>query len=209
MSRVDKKIFCCSLKNSETSEITNVNIIAETDEDCIIEAKKHYRNLFRRYVLDEKENRLVYCGITDFKKIELKYICLGNPDQNDFIMEERFPYEIEADMFCKYRNKIVTVNPIMNDPEVFKKKLIDLILKSIEKRPAVECRICLVDRKLTYIVPTDKKEYITKLLEFVLVNAPDYFYVEHIDYDLLSYDFYLKPLHYVTLDDLKYLGIKW
>lgn len=209
MRRFFNKYFRCSFKNMDTSEIVNLDLMAETDEECIIKAKKRYRNYVTRFVVDDESGCLVECFVPDFKRIELKYICFGDLASDDSILENRYPYEIENDKTCKHRDRIVTVNPMITDPGHFKKLLAERILNTARKRVTLDCCIHVPDINCCYNFEARDLEQLPAVLDFTLSNMPDYFYIEEYVYANLSLYIRVEKLHYVTLEDLKRLEIDW
>lgn len=116
----DKKIYNCTLKSKATSNIFHTQIIAKDDLECVSKAEERYNRLSWGTIAALVGDQNIELDYTvpdhpevykrpDFSEIELKYICLGNPDQENFIEENKWPEEIEAEADNPYAKLVQTV----------------------------------------------------------------------------------------------------
>ena len=116
----NKKIYNCTLKSKATENVFHVQIVAKDDIECVSKAEERYNHLawgtIASLVRDENikldytaPDHPVVSERPDFSEIELKYICLGNPDQDDFIEENKWPEEIEKEQGNPYAKLVQTI----------------------------------------------------------------------------------------------------
>lgn len=109
----NKKLYNCTLKGKECIKPYHIQIAAKDDMECLKKVEKRYKSLGEATLIQlVGENNIeldykvpeqpVVSKRPDFSEIEVKFICLGNPEQKDFIEETRWPEEIEADNESPY-----------------------------------------------------------------------------------------------------------